>query len=210
MAPAERAERTPGSEGTAPPAPGASISDDASSSQVDASPEGEGAGMLAGRVGRPHGLDGSFYVTRPLSRLLRVGVEVTLGAHRATIVRRSGTEARPIVRLAGVDDRPGAEALRGSELRVENARAPALGEQEWWAHELEGCLVSDGEQLLGTVSRLLELPSCEALEVRPPGGGEAVLVPMVADAIRSVTIAEKRIEVNLEFLDLAGRGGAGR
>lgn len=166
--------------------------------------------MLAGRVGRPHGLDGSFYVTRPVTRLLEVGVEVTLAGRKATIVRRAGTEARPIVRVAGIEDRAGAEALRGSELVVENARAPALGEQEWWGHELEGCVVSDGERVLGTVSRLVELPSCEALEVRPSGEGEAVLVPMVRDAIRSVTIAEKRIDVNLDFLDLGTRRGTGR
>jgi 16S rRNA processing protein RimM len=165
--------------------------------------------MPAGRVGRPHGLDGSFYVTRALARLLQVGVEVTLAGRRAAIVRRAGTEQRPIVRVEGVEDRPAAEALRGMELVVEGAQAPALGEQEWWAHELAGCEVVDGGELLGTVSRLIELPSCVALEVRPPGGGEAVLVPMVADAIREVVIAHRRIEVDLEFLGLAGRGAGG-
>ena len=53
------------------------------------------------------------------------------------------------------------------ELTVDARQAPALGEGEWWAHELEGCAVVDGERLLGTVSRLIELPSCEALEVAP-------------------------------------------
>jgi 16S rRNA processing protein RimM len=163
--------------------------------------------MSAGRVGRPHGLDGSFYVTRPLARLLQVGVEVTLAGRTAAIVRRAGTEERPIVRVEGIDDRPAAEALRGSELTVAGAQAPVLGEQEWWAHELEGCAVLDGEQSLGTVRRLIELPSCEALEVCPPGGGQPLLVPLVRDAIREVAIAQKRIEVNIEFLDLPAGGG---
>ena len=69
------------------------------------------------------------------------------------------------MRLRGVEDRPAAEALRGQALAVEQREAPALAEGEWWAHELEGCEVVDGERLLGTVSRLIELPSCEALEV---------------------------------------------
>jgi 16S rRNA processing protein RimM len=159
--------------------------------------------LPAGRVGRPHGLDGSFYVTRPRPRLLTLGVAVTVAGRTAAIVRLAGTEQRPIVRLEGVEDRAGAEALRGMELTIDGAGAPALGEGEWWAHELEGCEVIDGEQLLGTVSRLIELPSCEALEVRPVRGGAAVLVPMVADAVRHVAPEQRRIEVNLDFLGLA-------
>ncbi len=158
--------------------------------------------LSAGRVGRPHGLDGSFYVTRPRPRLLRNGLGVTLGERTAAIVRLAGTDKRPIVRVEGVEDRNSAEALRGTELLVEGGDAPALGENEWWAHELEGCEVRDGERLLGTVSRLIELPSCEALEVRPADGGAVVLVPLVKDAVRSVTPAARRIDVDLEFLGL--------
>jgi 16S rRNA processing protein RimM len=152
-------------------------------------------------VGRPHGLDGSFYVTRPRTRLLTLGAAVTMAGRSTSIVRRAGTDARPIVRLDGIEDRTAAEALRGTELIVDGA-APALDEGEWWAHELEGCEVRDGEQLLGTVSRLIELPSCEALEVSPVGGGEVVLVPLVKDAIRRVAPARRRIEVDLDFLGL--------
>jgi 16S rRNA processing protein RimM len=166
-------------------------------------PPAGGGELAVGRVGRAHGLDGSFYVTRPRARMLSVGTTVDVNGASAVIVRRAGTEQRPIVRLEGVEDRAGAEALRGAEMSVELRDAPALGEGEWWAHELEGCTVADGGQLLGTVTRLLELPSCEALEVRPAGGGEAVLVPMVKDAVRSVDVAARRIEVDLEFLNLA-------
>lgn len=161
------------------------------------------AGLPAGRVGRAHGLDGSFYVTRPRPGLLVLGAVVTIGERTAAIVRRSGTEQHPIVRLDGIEDRETAEALRGGELTVAASAAPTLADGEWWAHELEGCTVLDGEQLLGTVTRLLELPSCEALEVRPVRGGESLLVPMVKDAVRSVTPSEGRIDVSLDFLGLA-------
>ena len=49
---------------------------------------------------------------------------------------------------------------------------------------------------------MIELPSCEALEVEPPGGGAQVLVPMVKAAIRSVDTAAGRIEVDTSFLGL--------
>jgi 16S rRNA processing protein RimM len=158
--------------------------------------------LEAGRVGRPHGLDGSFYVTGPRPRLLALGTSVSVAGRIVAIVRRSGTDRRPIVRLQGVEDRPAAEALRGEALAVEQRQAPALTEGEWWAHELEGCEVVDGGHLLGTVSRLIELPSCEALEVVRDQGGEPLLVPMVKDAIRRVDPAQARIEVNLDFLAL--------
>jgi 16S rRNA processing protein RimM len=157
--------------------------------------------MEAGRVGRAHGLDGSFYVTRPRSRLLTVGTGVSVAGRTAAIVRRAGTEQHPILRLNGVEDRAAAELLRGTPLMVQSDQAPALAEGEWWAHELEGCEVFGGERLLGTVSRLLELPSCEALEVRREQA-EPVLVPMVKDAVRLIQPSERRIEVDPEFLGL--------
>ncbi len=158
--------------------------------------------LSAGRVGRPHGLDGSFYVTGPRARLLTVGATVGLGARAAKIVRRAGTDAHPIVRLEGVDDREGAQALRGLELTVQAAQVPALSEGEWWEHELQGCEVRDGAERLGTVTRLIELPSCEALEVRRASEPGTLLVPMVKDAIREVDPVAKVIEVNLAFLGL--------
>jgi 16S rRNA processing protein RimM len=168
-------------------------------------------GLQAGRVGRAHGLDGSFYVTSPQPRLLTLGTSVTVAGRRAEIVRRAGTERRPIVRLEGVEDREGADALRGVALTVDRLRAPALKEGEWWAHELEGCAVFDGERLIGRVERMIELPSCEALEVQretetagsQPAGSQPpapLIVPMVKDAILRIAVAERRIEVDLGFL----------
>jgi 16S rRNA processing protein RimM len=157
--------------------------------------------LPAGRVGRPHGLDGSFYVTRATARLLSSGTAVTVGSATREIVRRAGTDERPIVRLDGVEDRAAAEALRGQQLTVAAAAAPALEDGEWWAHELEGCAVVDGEHRLGTVARLIEMPSCELLEVTREQG-EPLLVPMIRDAIRSVRPDRSLIDVDSEFLGL--------
>jgi 16S rRNA processing protein RimM len=154
----------------------------------------------AGRVGRPHGLDGSFHVTRPIARLLpAAGDEIHVGGRPERIERRAGTEDRPILRLAGHAGRAAAEALRGAPLSIPAGLAPPLESGEYWAHELEGCAVWDGERRVGEVRRMLPLPSCEALEVLRPTGGE-LLIPMVRDAVRSVDVAARRIEVDLAFL----------
>ena len=164
------------------------------------------AQLEAGRVGRAHGLDGSFYVTGPQARLLLVGTLVGVAGATAAIVRRAGTDARPIVRLEGVDDRASAEALRGLPLTVSHQQAPALAAGEWWSRELESCEVSDRGRRIGTVARVLELPSCEALEVELISGGAPLLVPMVKDAVLRVDTASGEIEIDGEFLGLAGAG----
>ena len=58
----------------------------------------------------------------------------------------------------------------------------------------------DGERRVGEVRRMLPLPSCEALEVARDDGGD-LLVPMVRDAIRSVDVAARRIDVDLGFVE---------
>ncbi len=155
--------------------------------------------LSAGRVGRAHGLDGSFYVTEPASVLLVVGMAVRIAGTDAEIVARKGTDARPIVRVGPVSDRDAAEALRGEELLVARADAPTLDEDEYWAEDLEGCIVGDRDREIGIVRRMTVLPSCEVLEVERTGGGE-LLVPLVRDAIRSIDVQARRIEVDLRFL----------
>jgi 16S rRNA processing protein RimM len=155
--------------------------------------------LLAGRVGRPHGLDGSFHVTRPNPQLLVDVTTVLVDDRELEITRRAGTERRVILRLAGHDDREAAESLRGKDLLVARAEAPVLGPDEWWAEDLAGCVVHDGDREVGTVRRLLELPSCEALEVERSGGGD-LLVPLVTDAVREVDLDRRAIDIDLRFL----------
>jgi len=155
--------------------------------------------LLAGRIGRPHGLDGSFHVTRPRATLLTLGSALLIGAGAREIVRRAGTDDRPILRLDGIDDRAGVEALRGQDLLIDRADVPPLPAGEYWAEDLEGCMVRtpDGREL-GLVQQLRGLPSCEVLEV-----GE-LLVPMVGDAVLDIDLEQRLIVVDPDFLGVAG------
>jgi 16S rRNA processing protein RimM len=105
------------------------------------------------------------------------------------------------VRLNGHADRDAAEALRGQQLMVPRAAAPELEDEEWWAEDLEGCSVHDAGRPVGTVTRLLALPSCEVLEVDRGGDAPvALLVPLIRDAVRSVDVERREIDVDLAFL----------
>jgi 16S rRNA processing protein RimM len=155
--------------------------------------------LSAGRVGRAHGLDGSFHVTRPRATLLVLGGPLRVGSDDHEIVRRAGTDERPIVRVDRVDSREAVEALRGADLLVPRSAAPALDEDEYWPEDLEGCAVTDGDVAVGVVKQLIGYPSVDVLEVERPDGAD-LLVPMVRDAIRTVDVAARRIDVSLEFL----------
>ena len=109
------------------------------------------------------------------------------------IQRLAGTSDKPIMRLAGCTAREHAEALRG--LALELPRDESLEEDEFWASDLAGCVVVDGAREVGVVARMIALPSCEALEV-----GD-LLIPMVRDAIRSIDIEARRIDVDMGFVE---------
>jgi 16S rRNA processing protein RimM len=142
-------------------------------------------------------------VTRPRPALLPLGGSVRIGEVAREIVRWAGTDDRPILRLDGIDDRAGAEALRGQDLMVLRTAAPELEAGEYWAEDLTGCaVVTAGGRSLGVVDGLRALPSCEVLEV-----GE-LLVPMVGDAVQLVDIAARRIVVDADFLGV-GESAAG-
>jgi 16S rRNA processing protein RimM len=137
----------------------------------------------AGRVGRAHGHDGSFYVDG-CRHPLPLGTEVGLAGATHRLERRAGTDERPLVRLAGVDD---PRALHGQPLLVEME----LDEGEWLAADLVGCRVEG----LGEVSRVIDAPSCALLELH-----DGTLVPFVSDAILAVDTEGRTIRVDAGWL----------
>ncbi|MDA0185500.1 ribosome maturation factor RimM [Solirubrobacter phytolaccae] len=150
--------------------------------------------LTVGRVGRPHGLDGSFYVVDPAPELPASGGIVS----GRRIVRRAGTSQKPILRLEGSASREDAEALRGLELTVPREDG-MLEEGEFWAEDVEGLEVVSGEVAVGVVRRMLALPSVEVLEVERVDGSQ-LLVPLVRDCVRSLDLEARRIDIDLEFL----------
>ena len=149
--------------------------------------------VSAGRVGRPHGLDGSFHLQQPTEDLVE-GTRVVVAGRIATVERRAGTAERPIVRISGVSDRDAAVSLRGERLLVE---AGDLAVDEYLVGDLVGCTVPG----LGEVRRVIAAPSCDLLEV----GDDALLVPFIGDAVTCVDLDAGVIEVDHAFLGYDAR-----
>lgn len=82
-----------------------------------------------------------------------------------------------IARLAGVDDRSAAEALRGSLIEVDREALPPLQEGEYYHADLIGlpCVAADGTPL-GSVVAVENFGAGDLLEVQA-GDGRRALIP---------------------------------
>ena len=148
--------------------------------------------VTVGRVGRPHGLDGSFVVERPSDRLAK-GMAVWIEGERAEIVgaKRVGG-GRLAIRL----DRA---VERGALLQVPRAELPPPEPDEYYVFQLVGLdVVEDGGRALGKVKDVQTYPANDVLELE-----SGQLLPLVESCVLAVDLDGGRIVVARGFADLA-------
>jgi len=146
-----------------------------------------------GRVGRPHGLDGSFFVEAPSddARWFEVGARLlAAGAEVEVVGARRGSGGRPVVLL----DR---RLPRGTPLEVPREALPPTADGEYYTFELVGLeVIEDGGRSLGRVLAVVPGVANDSLEL--DGGA---LLPLVEACIRVVDLGGQRILVASGFFD---------
>ena len=146
-----------------------------------------------GRVGKPHGLDGSFFVEGPSEReeAFAKGATVHVDGEPATIVgSRRGAGGRPVIRL----DR---RVERGATLTVPRASLPELEEDAYYAFQLVGLVVEEeGGRILGRVRDVVDYPANDVLEL-----DSGLLLPLVEACVRQVDLDGGRITVSTGFAE---------
>ena len=149
--------------------------------------------VIVGRVGRPHGVRGAFFVEGPSDRedAFAVGSVVLAGGEPAKIVSFSrGSGGRPVITL----DRP---VERGADLAVERATLPSLDDDEFYVFELVGLTVEQEDgRLLGRVREVLQYPANDVLEL-----DSGASLPLVEACVRLVDVEGGRIVVAEGFAD---------
>ncbi|HYB37421.1 MAG TPA: ribosome maturation factor RimM [Mycobacterium sp.] len=161
--------------------------------------------LLVGRVVKAHGTTGEVVVeVRTDDPGARFAPGATLHAKRSDHQQRSYVVdavreqgGRLLVRLAGVDDRDAADALRGSMFIVDSEDLPPIDEPDtYYDHQLEGLRVrtTTGQQV-GTVAEVLHTAAGELLAVKRNDGGE-VLVPFVSAIVTSVSLHDRTVEID--------------
>jgi 16S rRNA processing protein RimM len=146
-----------------------------------------------GRVGRPHGVDGSFVVESGSDdpRRYRVGTEVLVDGEPAEIVaaRRVG-KGRHAIRL----DRG---VTRGAGLAVRRSQLPPPDAGSYYVADLVGLEVVDEEK--GVVGRVREVSPSPANDVLELDTG--LLLPLVEECVREVDLEAGRMYLNPGFTD---------
>ena len=148
--------------------------------------------VAIGRVGKPHGLDGSFIVEQASDdeRWFTVGAELIAAGEPVVVAAAKVAGGRPVIRL----DR---DVERGSALEVERASLPATEDGEFYVFELVGLeVVEETGRSLGKVVNVAPGVANDALELE--GGA---MLPLVEDCVRDVDLAARRILVAPGFSD---------
>ena len=142
--------------------------------------------VSVGRVGKPHGLDGSFFVEQASEDPERFAVGATLyvDGKPARVLAAKSARGRPIVKL----DRP---VARGSALAVPRASLPPPEPDSYYVFQLRGLVVEDeGGRRLGRVAEVAPGVANDVLEL-----DSGLALPVVAACIREVDLEGGRILV---------------
>jgi 16S rRNA processing protein RimM len=147
--------------------------------------------VSVGRVGRPHGVRGAFFVEEPSEHAERyaVGAKLLAGDTEVEVVEsKHGSGGRPVIRL----DR---EVPRGTVLEVERDALPPLGDDTYYIFELVGLAVerADGKPL----GRVTGVDPGVANDVLVLDTG--LLLPLVEACVREVDVEAGRILVEPGF-----------
>lgn len=146
--------------------------------------------MVVGRVGRPHGLDGSFAVEDASEAPERFAVGATLLAdgEPAQVVASKRAAGRPVIRL----DRP---VPRGTALEIPRDELPAPEPGSYYVFQLVGLEVAEeGGRTLGRVAEVEPGVANDVLEL-----DSGLALPLVEACVREVDLEQGRIVVARGF-----------
>jgi 16S rRNA processing protein RimM len=146
--------------------------------------------VQVGRVGRPHGLGGSFVVEDASEdpKRFAAGSRVFLDEKEAKVVESKRAGRRLVVRL----DR---EAKRGAVLAVLRTELPETEEDEYYVFQLVGLAVEEeGGRPLGRVQDVAPGVANDVLEL-----DTGTALPLVEDCVLAVDLERGRILVAQGF-----------
>jgi 16S rRNA processing protein RimM len=168
--------------------------------------------LTVGRVVKAHGISGELVVEiRTDDPAARFAPGNTLRAKQSrgggdqegqersyVIVQVREHSGRLLVRLAEVDDRDAADALRGNLFVVDSDDLPPIDEPDtYYDHQLAGLHVrtTTGHDV-GVVAEVLHTAAGELLAVRRATGPGEVLVPFVSAIVTSVSLDDHMVEID--------------
>jgi len=148
--------------------------------------------IQVGRVGRAHGLDGSFVVEHASENeaLFDIGAVLVAGGEPATVATRKRSGGRLVVKL----DR---EVPRGAELAVPRAQLPEPEADNYYVFQLIGLeVVDEGGCRLGSVQDVAPGVANDVLTL-----DSGLALPMHEECVREIDLEGGRVVVARGFGD---------
>jgi 16S rRNA processing protein RimM len=147
--------------------------------------------VTVGRVGRPHGVDGSFFVegaSDAPERFARGAVLLVDGKPAEIVVSKRGAGGRPVIKLERT-------VPRGATLAVRRDDLPEPEEDAYYVFQLVGLNVEEeGGRALGTVTEVENGPANDTLAL-----DTGLLLPLVESCVLDIDLDEGRILVARGF-----------
>jgi 16S rRNA processing protein RimM len=157
------------------------------------------AEVIVGRIIAPWGRHGELKIEALTDNPSRFapGSVVYLGGQPARVERSRSVRGGLMIKLDTVNDRDGAESLRGRTLAVPQAEVAPLSEGSYYHFQIIDMEVwSDEGEYLGRVVEILPTGGNDVYVVRDQGNDE-LLIPAIADVILEVNPQENRMTVRL-------------
>jgi 16S rRNA processing protein RimM len=148
--------------------------------------------VIVGRVGRPHGLDGSFVVERPSENetLFETGASLYAGGEQVTVAARKRSGGRLVVKL----DRP---VPRGAELAVPRSQLPEPEPDSYYVFQLVGLeVVEEGGRRLGAIEDVTPGVANDVLQL-----DSGLALPMHEECVREIDLDAGRVVVARGYAD---------
>ena len=149
--------------------------------------------ILLGEIASAHGIRGELLVrsfTSAPEDIAAYGpLEDEAGQRAVSLKVVRVTPKGVIARIDGVDDRTGAEKLKGLKLYVERSKLPDAGEDEFYHADLIGLKAQapDGSAI-GDIVAVLNFGAGDLLELRLTGQSQTDLVPLTKACVPTVDI----------------------
>jgi 16S rRNA processing protein RimM len=153
--------------------------------------------LLAGQIGKAHGIAGEVYVIRISDDPQRFSPGASLvheNGHELTIESARSHRDRFLVKFQGIDSRSEAEGLRG-RLYIRPDQARGLEPDEFWPHDLVGSeVLTSAGRPIGRITEVRPGSAHDLLIVDTESGER--MIPAVKAIVTSVDVEARRITID--------------
>lgn len=156
--------------------------------------------ILLGHISGAHGIRGEVLIKSYAAAPDDIGAYGPLsddaGMRTYELTVRRVTPKGVIARVAGVGDRTGAEALKGTRLYIERSRLPAPDDGEFYHADLIGLdAVTPAGDPLGEIVSVANYGAGDLLEIKLAGEPRTEFVPFTDACVPDVDLTRRRVVV---------------